>query len=103
MRCGALQHMLGLLKSIREQTRKQLGDTIKVQIWKDDGDRTVEVPADLATLMNTNGLRSSFDSLSFTHRKEYCRWITEARKEETRSRRLVKAIEMLRQGIKTPG
>ena len=33
--------MLGLLKSIREQTRKQLGDTIKVQIWKDDGDRTV--------------------------------------------------------------
>jgi hypothetical protein len=87
MRCGALQHMLGLLKSIREQTRKQLGDTIKVQIWKDDGDRTVEVPADLATLMNTNGLR----------------WITEARKEETRSRRLVKAIEMLRQGIKTPG
>jgi uncharacterized protein YdeI (YjbR/CyaY-like superfamily) len=53
--------------------------------------------------MNTNGLRSFFDSLSYTHRKEYCRWITEAKKEETRAARLTKSIDMLRKGIKTPG
>ena len=40
---------------------------------------------------------------SYTHRKEYCRWITDAKKEETRLKRLGKAIEMLKKGISTPG
>ena len=39
----------------------------------------------------------------WTHRKEYCRWITDAKKEETRLKRLGKAIEMLKKGISTPG
>ena len=103
MRCGAQQHMLGILKSIREQTGKQLGDTVEVAIWKDEGERTVEVPADLASLMKKHGVQVFFDSLSYTNRKEYCRWITEAKKEETRAARLDKSIEMLRKGIKTPG
>jgi len=33
--------------------------------------------------------------MSYTHRKEYVNWINEAKKEETRQRRLIKAIEML--------
>jgi uncharacterized protein YdeI (YjbR/CyaY-like superfamily) len=37
-----------------------------------------------------------FNNLSFTHRKEYARWIVEAKKEETRQSRLVKSIEMLK-------
>jgi uncharacterized protein YdeI (YjbR/CyaY-like superfamily) len=40
--------------------------------------------------------------LSFTHRKEYCRWISEAKKEETKARRLEKAIEMMKKNVKTP-
>jgi hypothetical protein len=103
MRCGAQQHMLGILKSIRQQTGKQLGDRIEVAIWKDEQERTVEVPAALATLMNKHGVREFFDSLSYTNRKEYCRWITDAKKEETRTQRLNKSIDMLRKGIKTPG
>jgi hypothetical protein len=103
MRCGAQQHMLGILKSIRQQTGKQLGDRIEVAIWKDEGERTVEVPAALVRLMKKHGVRTFFDSLSYTNRKEYCRWITEAKKEETRAARLEKSIEMLRKGVKTPG
>jgi uncharacterized protein YdeI (YjbR/CyaY-like superfamily) len=41
--------------------------------------------------------------LSYTHRKEYSRWISEAKKEETRQRRLEKAVEMLKKGVKTSG
>jgi uncharacterized protein YdeI (YjbR/CyaY-like superfamily) len=103
MRCGAQQHMLSILKSIRQQTGKQLGDRIEVAIWKDEQERTVEVPAALATLMKKHGVREFFDSLSYTNRKEYCRWITDAKKEETRTQRLNKSIDMLRKGIKTPG
>jgi len=103
MRCGTQQHMLGVLKSIREQTGKQLGDKIEVAIWKDEEERTIEVPAELAALMKKHGVRPFFDSLSYTNRKEYCRWITSAKREETRTQRLEKSIEMLRKGIKTPG
>ena len=53
--------------------------------------------------MKKHGVRTFFDSLSYTNRKEYCRWITEAKKEETRAARLEKSIEMLRKGVKTPG
>jgi uncharacterized protein YdeI (YjbR/CyaY-like superfamily) len=40
---------------------------------------------------------------SYTHRKEYRRWITDAKKEETRLKRLRKAFEMLKKGISTCG
>ncbi len=101
--CGGPHHMLGVLKSIREQIGKGPGDTIEVVLWKDDAARTIEVPAPFAKLLKQEGLLPSFEKLSYTHRKEYCRWITEAKKEETRSKRLEKAIEMLKQGVKTPG
>jgi hypothetical protein len=103
MQCGGQQHMLGILKAIREQTGKQLGDTVRVQVWRDDGQRTVEIPSDLASLMKEHGVRDFFDSLSFTNRKEYCRWITEAKKPETRTARLTKSVDMMRRGIRTPG
>jgi uncharacterized protein YdeI (YjbR/CyaY-like superfamily) len=95
--------MLGMLKAIREKTGKGPGDTIEVVVWRDEAVRTVEVPAQFQNLMKKEGLFAVFKKLSYTHRKEYCRWITEAKKEETRLRRLEKAIEMLKKGATTPG
>jgi bacteriocin resistance YdeI/OmpD-like protein/uncharacterized protein DUF1905 len=100
---GLPQHMLGVAKAIREQISKGPGDTVLVEVWKDAEIRTVEVPADFQEVLKQNGLLPFFEKLSYTHRKEYCRWITEAKKEETRSRRLEKAAEMLSKGVKTPG
>jgi hypothetical protein len=96
-------HMLGVLKAIREKTGKGPGDTIEVVVWRDEVVRTVEVPAQFENLMEKEGLLTVFEKLSYTHRKEYCRWTTEAKKEETRLRRLGKAIEMLKKGVSTPG
>ena len=100
---GHPQHMLGLLKAIREQIGKGPGDTIDVVLWKDEAPRVVEVPAAFQAAMKKAGVLAAFEKLSYTHRKEYCRWITEAKKEETRTARLTKAIDMLKKGIKTPG
>jgi hypothetical protein len=100
---GHQLHMLGILKAIREQIGKKPGDTIEVVLWKDDEVRTVEVPAEFKNLMKKEGLLPVFEKLSYTHRKEYCRWITEAKKKETHERRLHKAIEMLKNGVTTPG
>jgi uncharacterized protein YdeI (YjbR/CyaY-like superfamily) len=88
---------------VREQIRKGPGDTIEVVVWRDAEVRTVEVPAEFEKLMKKEGLLPVFEELSYTHRKEYCRWITEAKKQETRSKRLEKAIEKLKQGVSTPG
>jgi hypothetical protein len=96
-------HMLGMRKAIRAETGKGPGDTIEVVVWKDEEVRTVEVPAQFKNLMKKEGLIPVFEKLSYTHRKEYCRWIAEAKKEETRLKRLEKALEMLKKGVKTPG
>jgi hypothetical protein len=100
---GFPQHTLHLSKAIREQLGKVPGDTIDVVLWKDEEERILEVPAPFEKLMKQEGLLPFFEKLSYTHRKEYCRWISEAKKEETRSKRLEKAIEMLKQKVKTPG
>jgi hypothetical protein len=102
-RYGPPQHLLAVAKAIRDQIGKKPGDNVEVVLWKDEEVRTIEVPGELRKRMEQEKLLPFFESLSFTHRKEYCRWITEAKKEETRQNRLTKAIEMLRKGVKTPG
>lgn len=100
---GYPQHILGLPKKIREAIGKQPGDAVEVALWRDEEERKVEVPAEFQKLLKKEGLLPVFEKLSYTHRKEYCRWISEAKKEETRLRRLAKAAEMLKNGLKTPG
>lgn len=103
VKCGPEGHMLGVLKGIREQIGKGPGDAIDVVVWKDEAERSVDVPLAFQNLMTKAGVLAFFGSLSFTNRKEYCRWISEAKREETRQMRLNKSIEMLRKGVKTPG
>jgi hypothetical protein len=100
---GAPQHMLGVEKAIRQQIRKGPGDRVEVVLRRDDEIREVEVPPAFKALMKKAGVLTFFEGLSYTHRKEYCRWITEAKKDETRLKRLEKAVEMLKNGVSTPG
>lgn len=102
MKYGHPQHTLGITKAIREQIGKDPGDTVTVELCRENEIRTVEVPALLANAMKREKLLPFFESLSYTHRKEYCRWISEAKKEETRLKRVQKAVEMLKNGVKTP-
>jgi len=100
---GHPQHMLPVLKAIREKTGKNIGDELTVVLWRDEAERTVDIPDDLAAVMEREGVREYFESLSLTHRKEYARWISEAKREDTRTKRLEKAVQMLRDKVKTPG
>ena len=100
---GKPLHVLGMPKAIREDIGKGPGDTIEVLVWKDEEVRTVQVPPQFEKLIKKEGLLPVFKNLSYTHRKEYCRWITDAKREETRLKRLGKAIEMLKKGVRTPG
>ena len=101
-RYGYPQHLLGMPKAIRDQLGKKPGTTVEVVLWKDEEPRTIVVPPELLTRLEEEKLVDVFENLSYTHRKEYCRWINEARKAETRESRVTKAIAMLRKGVKTP-
>lgn len=103
MKMGMPCHILGVPKAIREQIGKGPGESVAIVLWKDETPRRFVVPAAFRTSMKKAGVREFFDSLSFTHRKEYCRWITEAKREETRAKRLDKAIQLLKHGVRSPG
>jgi hypothetical protein len=101
-RYGYPQHLLGMPKAIRDQLGKKPGNTVEVVLWKDEEPRVIVVPPELLSRLEEEKLVDVFEALSYTHRKEYCRWINEARKAETRESRVTKAIAMLRKGVKTP-
>jgi hypothetical protein len=67
--------------------------TINGHTW-----RTTVPEALAAALAGDPAAKASFDGMAFTHRKEYARWIAEAKREETRDRRVAQALEMLREG-----
>lgn len=92
------QNLIGLSKAARAELGVAIGDTVTASIALDTAERTVEVPEDLATALDADPrLRAAFDKLPYTHRKEHVRAITEAKRPETRTRRVAAAIEMLRQ------
>jgi len=65
--------------------------------------RTIHPPADFAKELRRSKVASHFfEELSFTNKKEYVTWITSAKKEQTRSRRLELAIDKLIAGKKNP-
>jgi hypothetical protein len=99
MRMGTECHILGILKEIREQIGKSFGDEVTVTLELDTEPRVIEIPKDLMQeLKKDKEAKVFFDKLSYTHQKEYVRWVEEAKKEETRQNRIVKTIEMLKKG-----
>jgi hypothetical protein len=67
-----------------------------VTIEHDSAPRTVEVPSDLGAALAEAGLREAFDALAYSHRKEHVRAVEEAKRPETRERRVTKLVEQLR-------
>ena len=100
-RMGTEHHLLVILKEIREKIGKTFGDEVRIIVELDTEPRVIEIPAGLKKAFKAEKeAKASFDKLSYTHRREYVMWINEAKREETRQNRIVKAIEMLKKGQK---
>ena len=97
MPMGDGTYCLGVLKSIQAQAGVGLGDAIAVELELDTEPRTITVPDDLGSaLARDRKAAAAWDALSFTNRKEIARSLEEAKKPETRERRLAAALERLR-------
>ena len=93
------EFLVGLNHAVRQEAGVEAGDTVDVELELDAAPREVDVPAALAdALASDPDARVAFDRLAYTHRKEYACWIAEAKRDETRHRRVVQALQMLREG-----
>ena len=67
-----------------------------VEMDRDDEPRVVVVPSDLkAALAANSAARAVWEKMSYTHRKEYVQAVLDAKRLETRLRRIEKTVEML--------
>ena len=93
------ENLIGLARKIREETGVEIGDVVEVAVELDTAPREVEVPDELAqALARDSAAAAAYEKLAYTHRKEFARWISEAKRPETRERRVEQALEMLRDG-----
>lgn len=95
------RYMLAIPKKFRDAARVQGGEMITVAIERDTQIRVIVPPEDLAEALAENeAAKEIWEKLSFTHQREYVAAIEEAKRAETRERRVRKTLEELLQKIK---
>jgi uncharacterized protein YdeI (YjbR/CyaY-like superfamily) len=95
MRMGGVM-MLGVTKAIMAEAGAGSGDVLDVVVENDEAPREVEVPQELSKALKRNPAAAAvWDGLSFSHRREYVGYIVEAKRQETRARRVEKTIREL--------
>lgn len=88
--------MIPLRKSNRDAAGVKAGERVKVTLSLDDQPRTVTPPKDLATALRNAKLLDVFAALAFTHQREHVEAIENAKKPETRARRIEACVAMVR-------
>mgnify|MGYP001256811950 CR=1 FL=1 len=83
-------------KEIRSKINKNAGDFVNVELEQDFDVRTVEVPEDFKKTLRKNKLDKAFEKMSYTHKKEYVNSILDAKKPETRLRRIENALVLIK-------
>lgn len=88
-----------LKRIVREAVvRREAGSTKKTPAKKKPA-KPVVVPADLRRALAGNPkAKAAFAAFSPSHRREYIEWISEAKRPETRARRLTTTLAWLEQG-----
>lgn len=90
------KYMMIVPKRFRDAAGVKGGETITVEMEKDTEPRIITPPADFAEALAKNpDAQASWSKLSYTHQKEYARAVEEAKREETRKRRIENAVEAI--------
>jgi Domain of unknown function (DUF1905)/Bacteriocin-protection, YdeI or OmpD-Associated len=94
-------HSMMVGKELQAGAKAKPGDVVKVSIQLDESERIVEVPVELQRALKTDrAAQAAFDALAYSHRKEYAEWIATAKKPQTRTARILKALGLLKSGVK---
>lgn len=86
-------------KDLRTTAKCKAGDTVDVVLERDRERRVIETPDEVKKALSANRkAQTTWESLSFTHKKEWVRAVTEAKKEETRRARIEKLVTAMKAG-----
>jgi hypothetical protein len=86
-------------RAVKTATGADAPARVRVTMELDDEPRTVRVPADLrAALREDLAAKEAFAKLSYSHRREYVQWVEEAKRPETRARRIAATVERVHEG-----
>lgn len=101
VKMGLPCYMIGMTKEIRKAIGKEAGESVFVEIEKDEEDRTIELPDDFKDALNENKYANDFyNNLSYSAKRKYFLWVTSAKKAETREKRITEAMLKLEKNIK---
>jgi Bacteriocin-protection, YdeI or OmpD-Associated/Domain of unknown function (DUF1905) len=90
---------IGLNRDVRNAAGVDAGDRVQVTMQLDTEPRTVGLPDDLRAALDGDPVaHAAFDRLSFTHRREYVEWVEDAKRPETRTRRIAATVADAREG-----
>jgi len=93
--------MVGINADVREKAGVKGGDKINVEIELDTEPREITLPPDFKKVLDKNATaRKFYEGLSYSRKKNYVLPIEQAKTEETRQRRIEKAITDLKAGIR---
>ena len=96
-------HLMVVNRKLREASGVRAGQTVAVTMERDTEPRVVRPPADFARALKANREAAAlWRTLSYTHQREYAEHIEEAKRPETRQRRIEKSVRMLAEGRKEP-
>ena len=97
-------HFLVVNKALQKGASAGHGNTVHVVIETDNVPRSVQVPQDLQEALDRNAIaRASFEKMPYSHKKEYVEWIESAKREETRTGRIERALAMMADGKRLKG
>jgi len=87
-------HRLYINGEMRRAAGVATGDKVNLVLWIDTKSREIPVPEDLAeALRATRGTLEAFEKLSPSHRRELLKWVLDAKRSETRERRIRRTVD----------
>src|SRR5688572_7025058 len=93
------ENLIGFRKQVRAELGVEIGDPVHAVIERDDAPREIAIPEELQQALDADpAAKAAFDKLAPSHRKEHAHAITEAKRPETRARRVAATLEALRTG-----
>jgi bacteriocin resistance YdeI/OmpD-like protein/uncharacterized protein DUF1905 len=97
---GQKSHWLKIERKLREAAGAKAGDVVTLEIAPAAEDTEPTVPADLRKALATasSKTRALWSDITPNARRDWIHWITSAKQEETRARRIKNACSMLAAG-----
>jgi hypothetical protein len=89
--------LVGYMKQAKQLNEEGVGSPVSARVKKEKKDLVVP-PYFLAALKKNKRAKATFDGFPYSKQKDYVEWVTEAKTEETRNRRLATSLEWLAEG-----